>query len=131
MEHQKNKNFIWHDQKIFWKIWRILFKNIQIKNRQKNPKSSKTLSLNNPKNLEDCLNSDVNKIKRKASKIVTLLFDNVLNPVPKKDLKDSGIAEKYDKKELKDAQRTVVFIRKLQYARQEYCFNTGMVENYV
>ena len=87
-----------------------------MQNRQKNPQSSKTLSLNNPQNLEDCLNSDVNKIKRKASKIVTLLPDNALTPIPKKDLKDSGIAEKYDKKELKDAQRTAVFIRRLQYA---------------
>ena len=32
---QKNKNFIWHDQKIFWNIREYYLKNIQIQNRQK------------------------------------------------------------------------------------------------
>jgi len=46
------------------------------------------MSLNNPQNLENCLNRDFNRIKRKASKIVTLLPENALTPIPKKDVKD-------------------------------------------
>ena len=73
------------------------------------------MSLNNPQNLENCLNRDFNRIKRKASKIVTLLPENALTPIPKKDVKDV-LANQKDKKELKDAQRTAVFIRRMEYA---------------
>ena len=74
------------------------------------------MSLNNPQNLEKCFNKDINKIKRKASKIVTLLPENSLTPIPKKDVKDAGIANRYGNKELNDAQRTAVFIRRMEYA---------------
>ena len=86
-----------------------------MQNRQKDPYARK-LSLNNPQNLENCLNKDINRIKRKASKIVTLLPENSLTPIPNKDVKSKGLANNYDKKELNDAQRTAVFIRRMEYA---------------
>ena len=91
-------------------------KNIQLQNRQKDPHPSKVMSLNNPQNLENVLSRDFNRIKRKASKIVTLLPENALTPIPKKDIKDGGLANKKDNKDLNDAQRTAVFIRRMEYA---------------
>ena len=86
-----------------------------MQNKQKDPYARKS-SLNNPQNLENCLNKDINRIKRKASKIVTLLPENSLTPIPNKDVKNKGLANNYDKKELNDAQRTAVFIRRMEYA---------------
>ena len=93
-------------------------KNIQLQNSRQDPNSSvKKYSLNNPQNLENCLNRDINKIKRRASRIVTLLPENSLTPIPKKDgIQKTGLANKYGKKELDDAQRTAVFIRRMEYA---------------
>ena len=65
--------------------------------------------------MENCLNRDINRIKRKASRIVTLLPENALTPIPKKDV-NTGLANRYDKKELNDAQRTAVFIRRMEYS---------------
>ena len=114
---KQNKNVTLQGTKRFSdKSGEYYLKNIQMQNRLKDPRSSKKLSLNKPQNLENCLNKDINKIKRKASKIVTLLPENALTPIPKKDVKDTGIANHLDKKELKDAQRTAVFIRRLEYA---------------
>ena len=79
---------------------------------------SKRLSLNHPQNLENCLNSgNIGKIKRRASKIVTLLPENSLTPIPKKEgINKLGMANGYGKKELKNAERTAVFIRRMEYA---------------
>ena len=90
-------------------------KNIQLQNKKKD---NVRKSLNKPQNLENCLNKkDFNKIKKKASKIVTLLPENSLTPIPKKkDVKDNSLANIYDKKELDDAQRTAVFIRRMEYS---------------
>ena len=90
-------------------------KNIQLQNKKKD---NVRKSLNIPQNLENCLNKkDFNKIKRKASKIVTLLPENSLTPIPKKkDVKDNFFGSNLDKKELNDAQRTAVFIRRLEYS---------------
>ena len=74
------------------------------------------MSLNNPQNLENCLNKDFNRIKRRVSKIVTLLPENSLTPIPKKDIREGGLANKKDNKELKEAERTAVFIRRMEYA---------------
>ena len=113
---KNNKNVTLQGTKRFSdKSGEYYLKNIQMQNRLRDPHPSKKMSLNKPQNLEICLNRK-DKIKRKASKIVTLLPENSLTPIPKKDVKDSGIANKLGKKELKDAQRTAVFIRRLEYS---------------
>ena len=114
---QQNKNVTLQGTKRFSdKSGEYYLKNIQLQNKQKDPNPSKKMSLNKPQNLENCFNGDINKIKRKASKIVTLLPENSLTPIPKKDVKDGGIANHYGNKELNDAQRTAVFIRRIEYA---------------
>ena len=116
---KQNKNVTLQGTKRFSdKSGEYYLKNIQLQNRQKAPGTSQRMSvaLNKPQNLENVLNGGINKIKRKASKIVTLLPENALTPIPKKDTKDLGIADRFDKKELNDAQRTAVFIRRLEYA---------------
>ena len=91
-------------------------KNIQLQNSKQFPNSKKKNSLNNPQNLENCLNN-IGKIKKRANKIVTLLPENSLTPIPKKEgINKLGMANGYGKKELNDAQRTAVFIRRLEYA---------------
>ena len=88
-----------------------------MQNRRQDFKFHKRNSLNNPQNLENCLNDNLLKIKKRASKIVTLLPENSLTPIPKKDgINKTGFANGYKKKELNDAQRTDVFIRRLEYA---------------
>ena len=92
-------------------------KNIQLQNSRQDPNSTVKNTLNNPQNLENCLNRDISKIRRRASKIVTLLPENSLTPIPKKEgINKTGLANKYGKKELDDAQRTAVFIRRMEYA---------------
>ena len=94
-------------------------KNVQLQNSKQDLSShSKRLSLNHPQNLENCLNSgNIGKIKRRASKIVTLLPENSLTPIPKKEgINKLGMANGYGKKELKNAERTAVFIRRMEYA---------------
>ena len=94
-------------------------KNVQLQNRRQDPNAPiKKNSLNNPQNLENCLNSgNIGKIRRRASKIVTLLPENSLTPIPKKDgINRLGMANGYGKKELKNAERTAVFIRRMEYA---------------
>ena len=114
---QQNKNVTLQGTKRFLdKSGEYYLKNIQLQNRQKDPHPSKVMSLNNPQNLENVLSRDFNRIKRKASKIVTLLPENALTPIPKKDIKDGGLANKKDNKDLNDAQRTAVFIRRMEYA---------------
>ena len=94
-------------------------KNVQLQNSKQDLSSkSRRLSLNHPQNLENCLNSgNIGKIKKSASKIVTLLPENSLTPIPKKDgINKLGLANGYGKKELKNAERTAVFIRRMEYA---------------
>ena len=92
-------------------------KNINLQNSKQLLNSTKTNSLNNPQNLENILNGNIGKIRKRASKIVTLLPENSLTPIPKKEgINKLGMANGYGKKELNDAQRTAVFIRRLEYA---------------
>ena len=93
-------------------------KNVQMQNRRHDFNNHKRGSLNNPQNLENCLNNgNALKIKKRASKILTLLPENALTPIPKKEgINKTGFANGYKKKELSDAQRTAVFIRRLEYA---------------
>ena len=59
-------------------------KNIQLQNKRRD---NQRKTLNKPQNLENCLNDkDIKNIKRKASKIVTLLPENSLTPIPKKKM---------------------------------------------
>ena len=85
---KQNKNVTLQGTKRFSdKSGEYYLKNIQLQNRQKAPGTSQRMSvaLNKPQNLENVLNGGINKIKRKASKIVTLLPENALTPIPKKD----------------------------------------------
>ena len=93
-------------------------KNVQMQNSKQDPTSNKKNSLNTPQNIENCLNSmNFGKIKRRASKIVTLLPENSLTPIPRKDgINRLAMANGYGKKELKNAERTAVFIRRMEYA---------------
>ena len=93
-------------------------KNVQLQNSKQDPTSNKKNSLNTPQNIENCLNSmNFGKIKRRASKIVTLLPENSLTPIPKKDgINRLAMANGYAKKDLKNAERTAVFIRRMEYA---------------
>ena len=92
-------------------------KNVQMQNRRHDFNRHRKSSLNNPQNLENCLNGNLLKIKKRASKIVTLLPENSLTPIPKKEgISKMGFANGFKKKELNDAQRTAVFIRRLEYA---------------
>ena len=113
---KQNKNVTLEGTKRFMdKSGEYYLKNIQLQNKRKD---NKRQSLNKPLNLENCLKKrDFNKIKRKASKIVTLLPENSLTPIPKKKgVKDNSVANIYDKKELDEAQRTAVFIRRMEYS---------------
>ena len=97
---KQNKNVTLQGTKRFTdKSGEYYLKNIQLQNSQKDPNPSKQMSLNNPQNLENCFNRDINKIKRKASRIVTLLPENSLTPIPTKDGKDAGIANRYGNKD--------------------------------
>ena len=93
-------------------------KNVQLQNSKHDPNSNKKNSLNTPQNIENCLNSmNLGKIKRRASKIVTLLPEYSLTPIPKKDgINRLAMANGNAKKELKNAERTAVFIRRMEYA---------------
>ena len=113
---KQNKNVTLEGTKRFMdKSGEYYLKNIQLQNKKRD---NKRKSLNKPLNLENCLKKrDFNKIKRKASKIVTLLPENSLTPIPKKKgVKDNSVANIYDKKELDEAQRTAVFIRRMEYS---------------
>ena len=114
---KQNKNVRLEGTKRFMdKSGEYYLKNVQLQNKNKD---NMRKSLNKPQNLENCLNQkDFNKIKRKASKIVTILPENSLTPIPnkKKDAKDGSLANNYDKKELDEAQRTARFIRRMEYA---------------
>ena len=129
---KQNKNVTLEGTKRFMdKSGEYYLKNIQLQNKRKD---NNRKSLNKPQNLENCLNKkDFNKIKRKASKIVTLLPENSLTPIPKKkDVKDNTLANQLRKKELDEAKRTAVFIRRMEYStsmkRQQNEDNKSMKE---
>ena len=70
-------------------------KNINLQNSKQ--VANKKNSLNNPQNLENCL-SNIGKIKKRASKLVTLLPENSLTPIPKKEgINKLGMANGFGK----------------------------------
>ena len=96
-------------------------KNVQLKKKQdKQGPLSKKLSLTHPQNLDNCfskLNGNINKIKRNATKIITILPENSLTPIPVKEPNSvRGIAKGFDKKQYQNAERVAVFIRRMEYA---------------
>ena len=118
---KKNKDVTLAGTKRFTdKSGEYYLKNIQLQNSKKLQPVAKRLSLNNPQNLENCLNilkGNLGKIRRRASKIITLLPENSYTPIPMKETKNTtGLANNRVKKELKDAERTAVFIRRMEYA---------------
>ena len=96
-------------------------KNVQLqkKNSKKGPLSKK-LSLTHPQNLENIfskLNGNINKIKKNATKIITILPENSLTPIPVKEQNSvQGVAQSFNKKQYKNAERVAVFIRRMEYA---------------
>jgi len=70
--------------------------------------------------LENCffkLNGNLNKIKKSATKIITVLPDNSLTPIPVKERQSvGGVAGIFDKKQYQNAERTAVFIRRMEYS---------------
>ena len=81
---------------------------------------SKKLSLRNPQTLENCfsiLNGNLSKIKRNATKIITVLPENSLTPIPVKEKNAvRGVAGLFNKNQYKNAERTAVFIRRMEYS---------------
>ena len=96
-------------------------KNVQLKKKKgEGGALSKKLSLRTPLNLENCftkLNGNLNKIKRKATKIITVLPENSLTPIPVKEKNAvRGVAGIFNKKQYQNAERTAVFIRRMEYS---------------
>ena len=95
-------------------------KNVQLKKKGKVGELTKKLSLRNPQTLENCfsiLNGNLNKIKRKATKIITVLPENSLTPIPVKEKNAvRGVAGVFNKKQYQNAERTAVFIRRMEYS---------------
>jgi hypothetical protein len=84
---------------------------LEKKNNEKK-KLCKKLSLTKPQNLNDCINKckGIKPIEKRASKIITKLPENSLTPIPIN--KKNNIKNCFDKKELNDAERIAVFIRR-------------------
>ena len=96
-------------------------KNVQLQKKQsKNGPLTKKLSLTKPQNLDNCfnkLNGNINKIRRKATKIITILPENSLTPIPFKEQNTvRGMAQVFNKKQYKNAERVAVFIRRMEYS---------------
>ena len=88
---------------------------LEKKNNEKK-KLCKKLSLTKPQNLNDCINKckGIKPIEKRASKIITKLPENSLTPIPIN--KKNNIKNCFDKKELNDAERIAVFIRRYEYS---------------
>ena len=95
-------------------------KNVQLRKKKGQGALSKRLSLRTPQNLENCFNKlhgNLNKIKKSATKIVTVLPENSLTPIPVKERNSvRGVAGIFNKKQYQNAERTAVFIRRMEYS---------------
>ena len=96
-------------------------KNVQLQKKQdKVGPLTKKLSLTKPQNLDNCfnkLNGNINKIRRNATKIITILPENSLTPIPVKEQNSiKGMAQAFNKKQYKNAERVAVFIRRMEYS---------------
>ena len=119
---EKNKDITLIGTKRFTdKSGEYYLKNVQLQKKQdKQGPLSKKLSLTHPQNLDNCfnkLNGNINKIKRNATKIITILPENSLTPIPVKERNSvRGIAQAFDKKQYENAERVAVFIRRMEYS---------------
>ena len=96
-------------------------KNVQLQKKQdKKGPLSKKLSLTHPQNLDNCfskLNGNINKIRRNATKIITILPENSLTPIPVKEQNSvRGMAQIFNKRQYENAERVAVFIRRMEYS---------------
>ena len=96
-------------------------KNVQLRKKKgQEGVLSKKLSLRSPQTLENCfsrLNGNLNKIKKNATKIITVLPENSLTPIPVKEKNAvRGVAGIFNKKQYQNAERTAVFIRRMEYS---------------
>ena len=119
---EKNKDITLTGTKRFTdKSGEYYLKNVQLQKKQdKKGPLSKKLSLTHPQNLDNCfskLNGNINKIKRNATKIITILPENSLTPIPVKEPNSvRGIAKSFDRKQYQNAERVAVFIRRMEYS---------------
>ena len=96
-------------------------KNVQLQKKKDKPGPLiKKLSLTRPQNLDNIfskLHGNINKIKKNATKIITILPENSLTPIPVKEQNSvQGVAQSFNKKQYKNAERVAVFIRRMEYA---------------
>ena len=119
---EKNKDITLIGTKRFTdKSGEYYLKNVQLQKKQdKKGPLSKKLSLNHPQNLDNCfskLNGNINKIRRNATKIITILPENSLTPIPVKELNSvRGMAQIFNKRQYENAERVAVFIRRMEYS---------------
>ena len=102
-------------------------KNILLGRKDINKRFLQRLSLTKPQNIFDCIEraKDVQVISKKANKIITVLPENSLTPIPFKN----DVKNEIDKKMLNDAERTAVFIRRNEYAKGVFNNNNNMNNN--
>ena len=95
-------------------------KNVLVEKKNAN-KVSKKLSLREPMNLVECINrcKGIQLLITKADKVVTKLPENSLTPIP--NINKQKIKNRFENKELSNAERTAVYIRRLEYS-------TGMIK---
>ena len=119
---EKNKDITLIGTKRFTdKSGEYYLKNVQLQKKQdKKGPLSKKLSLNHPQNLDNCfskLNGNINKIRRNATKIITILPENSLTPIPVKEQNSvRGMAQIFNKRQYENAERVAVFIRRMEYS---------------
>ena len=89
-------------------------KNVLVEKKNAN-KVSKKLSLREPMNLVECINrcKGIQLLITKADKVITKLPENSLTPIP--NINKQKIKNKFENKELANAERTAVYIRRLEY----------------
>ena len=119
---EKNKDITLTGTKRFTdKSGEYYLKNVQLQKKQdKKGPLSKALSLTRPQNLDNCfnkLNGNINKIRRNATKIITILPENSLTPIPVKEQNSvRGMAQIFNKRQYQNAERIAVFIRRMEYS---------------
>ena len=95
-------------------------KNVLIEKKNQN-KIFKKLSLTQPTNIIECIKKlkGIQSLAAKADKIITKLPENSLTPIP--TMSKKKIKNRFENKELSNAERTAVYIRRLEYS-------TGMIK---
>ena len=94
-------------------------KNVLIEKKNQN-KIFKKLSLTQPTNIIECIKKlkGIQSLAAKADKIITKLPENSLTPIP--TMSKKKIKNRFENKELSNAERTAVFIRRVEYSTEIY-----------